>query len=79
MPIYEYICQDCSHEFEHLVRGSETPACPSCGKERLAKKFSVPAAHTGSSEPACPAKEAGICGTSACGGNRCGLSALGMD
>ena len=43
MPIYEYICRGCKHEFEVLVRGREKPACPSCGSAKLEKKLSVPA------------------------------------
>lgn len=38
MPIYEYKCPDCAQEFEELVFGNETPACPVCGSggsERL--------------------------------------------
>ena len=74
MPIYEYACQACGHEFEHLVRGSEKPACPSCGKAKLNQRFSVPAAHTaGSSQPACPAREAGACGVSDCAQQGCDL------
>jgi putative FmdB family regulatory protein len=42
MPIYEYTCQSCSHEFEALVRRGKTPACPSCGKEKLERRFSLP-------------------------------------
>lgn len=71
MPIYEYTCEDCGHEFEHLLRGKETPACPVCGAKRLAKKFSVPAAHTGGTSPACPAKDAGMCGGAP--GGCCGM------
>jgi len=76
MPIYEYTCQSCGHEFEHLVRGGEKPSCPSCGKTRLAKKFSVPAAHTaGSSQPACSARDPGACNVPHCGPG-CGLPDL---
>jgi len=77
MPIYEYSCDSCGHEFEQLVRAGEKPACPSCGKGRLTKSFSVPAAHTASSVPACPAREAGACAASHCSGGQCGLSQLG--
>lgn len=31
MPIYEYHCQACEHDFELLVRSSTVPACPECG------------------------------------------------
>ena len=75
MPIYEYTCRSCGHEFEDLVRGDEKPSCPSCGKARLAKRFSVPAAHTvGSSQPACPARDAGACGVSDCGQAGCNMA-----
>ena len=30
MPIYEYECRACGHQFEQLVRTGDTPACPSC-------------------------------------------------
>lgn len=43
MPIYEYVCQDCQHEFEALVRRGKTPACPSCGSETLERRLSLPA------------------------------------
>ena len=29
MPIYEYACRACRHEFETLVRGAEAPSCGS--------------------------------------------------
>jgi putative FmdB family regulatory protein len=75
MPIYEYICDHCKHGFEWLVRGSEQPACPSCGRAKLTKQLSVPAAHmSGATTPPCPAKEAGSCAVEGCGGNRCGMS-----
>jgi len=78
MPIYEYTCQQCGHDFEYLLRGDEKPACPACGKRRLAKRFSVPAAHTeGSALPQCPAREAGACGHSPGGQSPCGQSPCG--
>lgn len=46
MPIYEYACDTCEHEFELLVRGSETPACPACGSEELNRKLSLPRVHS---------------------------------
>jgi len=76
MPIYEYVCKACGHEFEHLVRGDESPACPSCGRRKLGKKLSVPAAHTASSEPAC-AREVGACDPGNCCGQGCNLADFG--
>lgn len=46
MPIYEYACDACGHEFELLVRGSQVPACAQCGSEELTKKFSLPRVHS---------------------------------
>ena len=61
MPIHEYACRACSHEFEALVRAADTPACASCGSTDLEKKLSVFAAHgSGSAGVAAPA--CGTCG-----------------
>jgi putative FmdB family regulatory protein len=43
MPVYEYACTSCGHRFEALVRGSATPACPSCAGENLERLLSLPA------------------------------------
>ena len=43
MPIYEYKCQACSHQFELLVRTGTTLACPACGAEQLERLISLPA------------------------------------
>lgn len=40
MPLYAYQCEDCHAEFELLVRASDTPACPSCGSEKLQQQVS---------------------------------------
>jgi putative FmdB family regulatory protein len=40
MPLYEYTCLKCSHDFETLVRTGDTPACPECGSEQLQKLLS---------------------------------------
>lgn len=66
MPLFEYQCQSCSKEFELLVRGSETPKCPSCRSTELQKRLSVFAAHAGGSSRAMNAP--GPCG--ACGDPR---------
>lgn len=46
MPIYEYVCNQCHHPFEALVRGDEKPECPHCGSSKLNKQFSVLSAHS---------------------------------
>lgn len=42
MPIYEYSCKACGHEFEALVRRGKTPKCKSCGAVDLERRFSLP-------------------------------------
>ena len=42
MPIYEYRCIKCGHNFEKLIRlSAPTPKCPECGAEESQKKVSV--------------------------------------
>ena len=43
MPIYEYTCKACSHQFEALVRNGASPVCKSCGSDNLERVFSLPA------------------------------------
>lgn len=70
MPLYEYLCEECKSEIELLIRGEETPQCSSCGSSKLAKQWSVPAAHTaGSRLPIM-----GPCGGGSCGLPQCGQS-----
>jgi putative FmdB family regulatory protein len=40
MPLYEYTCLKCKHEFETLVRTGDTPSCPECGSTELEKLLS---------------------------------------
>ena len=67
MPLFEYACRACDHEFEALVRGTETPECPSCHGTELQRRLSVFAAHTNGA-PAAAAPMGGACG--ACGDPR---------
>jgi len=41
MPIYEYACNSCGHEFEALVRTGTVPDCPNCHSTELGKRLSV--------------------------------------
>ena len=41
MPIFEYICQDCNHQFEALVYGSQKADCPKCHSKKLAPQLST--------------------------------------
>ncbi len=66
MPLFEYACRQCDHQFEALVRGSESPECPACRGQDLERRLSVFAAHTASAAPKAAAP--GPCG--ACGDPR---------
>jgi putative FmdB family regulatory protein len=73
MPMYEYHCEPCGHDFETLVRSSsDVPRCPRCEGTTLVKQFSVPAAarmNAASSAlaVASPRPAAGGCGAPWCG------------
>ena len=41
MPIFEYVCSECKHQFELLVQGSAQAVCPKCQATKLEKKFSA--------------------------------------
>ncbi|MEA3436907.1 MAG: zinc ribbon domain-containing protein [Thermodesulfobacteriota bacterium] len=41
MPIYEYHCKNCNHNFEYLVFGSEKPDCPSCSSKNVLRLMSA--------------------------------------
>jgi len=66
MPIYEFRCDECGHDFEELVRrASEPVACPGCTSGRVTKKMSSFAFRGGGpSAGAAPASTA----SSGCGG-----------
>lgn len=44
MPIYEYQCQACGHQFERMQKMSDEPikVCPVCEKEAVSKLISAP-------------------------------------
>ena len=42
MPIYEYNCSQCDHEFEKLVfSSSEKVDCPNCKSKKVSRKMST--------------------------------------
>jgi putative FmdB family regulatory protein len=43
MPIYEYRCDTCGHQEDHLQKVSEKPLtkCPACGKKTYKKQLSA--------------------------------------
>jgi len=42
MPIYEFICERCTHSFEKLITSSRSRvACPQCKSPKVTKQFSA--------------------------------------
>jgi len=66
MPIFEYVCQECHHEFETLVFGRDKAKCPKCESSKLTPQLSVFAVSAKSSASSSPS--AGACGS--CGDPR---------
>jgi putative FmdB family regulatory protein len=66
MPLFEYVCKQCQHEFEALVFGQQKAECPKCKSKKLEPQLSVFAvsAKGTSSQTAMP----GACGS--CGDPR---------
>jgi putative FmdB family regulatory protein len=69
MPIFEYICKECHHQFETLVYGKQKAECPKCHATRLEPQLSVFAVSAKGSPAASSARAgAGACGS--CGDPR---------
>jgi len=52
MPIFEYKCSDCDHEFEELVFDrDECPPCPKCDSAKTGKLMSAVRSRTGGGAP----------------------------
>jgi putative FmdB family regulatory protein len=43
MPLFDFQCKSCGHEFEALVRGQSKPVCPQCTSADLERLPSLPA------------------------------------
>ena len=63
MPMYEFVCQDCHHQFEELVSLSDKtlPKCPKCQSDQVKKLMSacgirphgIPTGSGGFNAPSC--------------------------
>ena len=54
MPIYQYSCPGCRHDFEYLSRdGEQAKACPECGATRIEKQFASFSVSVSSPSPSC--------------------------
>jgi putative FmdB family regulatory protein len=43
MPLYEYACDKCEHQFELLVFTGDKVECPECASGKVTQRISVPA------------------------------------
>ena len=45
MPLFDYRCESCAHQFEVLIRpasyGDPAPACPACGSGKIERQLST--------------------------------------
>ncbi len=65
MPVYEYRCNACRHEFEELVRSPASEreiVCPDCGGRKVERKLSVFAARQAAAASVPPMGGCGRCG-----------------
>jgi putative FmdB family regulatory protein len=67
MPIFEYICEECQHQFEALLFGRDKAKCPKCESKKLSSQLSVFATSAKGSASA-PTSTGGGCGS--CGDPR---------
>jgi len=67
VPIYEYICEECSRQFEELVFGDGAVACPHCGSRKTGKLLSCCRHKTGGSADSVGAAAAPSSGSSCSG------------
>jgi len=68
MPIFEYACKECDHQFEALVYGKEKAECPKCHSKKLAPQLSVFAVAAKGASGSAPSRSMGACGS--CGDPR---------
>jgi len=68
MPLYEYICSECSSEFDKLMRFSDpdinSPACPKCGSRNTNKRLSMIASLNLGNSSLSGGTSSGSCGSS---------------
>jgi putative FmdB family regulatory protein len=68
MPLFEYECRACGHQFEYLTRAGQSPACPSCESAELQKRLSAFAVGASASASFSSTPAMGPCGS--CGDPR---------
>ena len=67
MPIYEYHCNQCDHEFENLVfKVSEKVSCPECKSKKVQRMMSAFAFSVGGKFKSTASSSCGSCSSSNC-------------
>ncbi len=69
MPLYEYACSHCGHEFEQLTpmrNRDKSIACPSCGRMGASRKLSMFSAGSSRSSDAGSPPSCERCGMGPC-------------
>lgn len=72
MPIYEYVCGKCAHEFEELILGrQDTVACPKCASQETRKMVSRCRSRIGGATSISGAGGSAAGGCSSCSAGSC--------
>ncbi len=72
MPIYEYSCAECGHEFEEILfKEGETVTCPRCQSREARKLMSRCRSKMTGKEPVGDLGMSAGGGCSSCGGGSC--------
>jgi putative FmdB family regulatory protein len=67
MPIYEYHCDQCDHDFEKLVfNASEKITCPSCKSKKVNRMMSAFAFSAGGKFKSTASSSCGSCSSGSC-------------
>ena len=66
MPLYQYTCNDCDHEFELLVNRGDKVECPKCRSKKLAKQPSMPGIAQAKDSGGCGDLSLPPCGATGC-------------
>ncbi|MBI5584697.1 MAG: zinc ribbon domain-containing protein [Deltaproteobacteria bacterium] len=65
MPLYDFLCLDCSKVSETLISSSsDLPVCPACGSNNMKRMLSAPSSLSGVARHGMPgAGDTSCCGT----------------
>jgi len=67
MPIFEYACAQCKHEFEKLVlNSSEKISCPKCKSKKVSRMMSAFAFSVGGKFKSTASSSCGSCSAPSC-------------